>query len=158
MNERWFPDEMPVPAVNAETNGWWEEASKHRLVVERCTDCGRTRHPPGPVCPNCRSTESEWFRLPGTGTVFTFTVVRQAFIPSLAEKIPYVVVALDLDGADGARMVSNLIDIDPADVSIGMRVEVVWEDMGPELALPRFRPVTDPAQPNEPTDPKGTEQ
>jgi uncharacterized OB-fold protein len=37
-------------------------------------------------------------------------------------------------------MVSNLIDIDPSDVAIGMRVEVVWEDMGPELALPRFRP------------------
>ena len=152
MSERWFPDEMPVPAVNAETNGWWEEASKHRLVVERCTDCGRTRHPPGPVCPQCRSMESEWFRLPGTGTVFTFTVVRQAFIPALAEKIPYVVMALDLDGAEGARMVSNLIDIDPADVSIGMRVEVVWEDMGPDLALPRFRPATDPGQP------KGTEQ
>jgi uncharacterized protein len=41
-------------------------------------------------------------------------------------------------------MVSNLIDIDPADVAIGMKVEVVWEDMGPDLALPRFRPVTDP--------------
>jgi hypothetical protein len=47
---------------------------------------------------------------------------------------------VELDGADGARMVSNLIDIDPADVAIGMHVEVVWEDMGPALALPRFKP------------------
>jgi uncharacterized OB-fold protein len=37
-------------------------------------------------------------------------------------------------------MVSNLVDIDPADVSIGMPVAVVWEDMGPELVIPRFRP------------------
>jgi len=144
MSERWFPDEMPVPAVNAETNGWWEAASQHRLVVQRCTDCGQTRHPPGPVCPRCRSTEAQWSELPGTGTVFTFTVVRQAFIPSLADRIPYVVAALELDGADGARIVSNLIGIDPADVSIGLRVEVVWEDMGPELAIPRFRPAGDP--------------
>jgi hypothetical protein len=145
MSERWFPDEMPVPAVNAETNGWWEAAAHHRLVVQRCTDCGRTRHPPGPVCPWCRSTTSEWSELPGTGTVFTFTVVRQAFIPSLADRIPYVVIAVDLDGADGtegARMVSNLVDIDPSDVCISMAVEVVWEDMGPALALPRFRPTT----------------
>jgi uncharacterized protein len=142
---RWFPDEMPVPAVNAETNGWWEAAGHHRLVVQRCASCGATRHPPGPVCPVCRSTDADWSELPGTGTVFTFTVVRQAFIPSLADRIPYVVVALDLDGADGARIVSNLIDIDPSDVTIGMPVEVVWEDMGPALAVPRFRPAPPPA-------------
>jgi uncharacterized protein len=148
MSDRFFPDEMPVPAVNAETNGWWEAAAHHRLVVQRCRDCGRTRHPPGPVCPRCRSLDSDWSELPGTGTVFTFTVVRQAFIPSLADKIPYVVIAVELDGADGARMVSNLIDIDPADVAIGMHVEVVWEDMGPALALPRFKPA-DEARPTE---------
>ena len=57
---------------------------------------------PGAVCPRCRSVESQWSALPGTGTVFTFTVVRQAFIPALTETIPYVVAALDLDGAGGA--------------------------------------------------------
>jgi uncharacterized OB-fold protein len=143
MSERWFPDEMPEPAVSAETVGWWEQAAGHRLVVQRCTDCGRTRHPPGPVCPRCRSTAARWSQLPGTGSVFTYTVVRQAFIPSLADRLPYVVVAVELDGGDGVRMVSNLIDIDPADVTIGRRVEVVWEDMGPELAVPRFRPAGD---------------
>jgi uncharacterized OB-fold protein len=140
MTERWFPDEMPVPAVNAETVGWWEAAAAHRLVVQRCGACGRTRHPPAPLCPRCRSTDWAWSDLPGTGFVFTYTVVRQAFIPSLADRIPYVVIAVELDGSDGARIVSNLIDIDPSDVSIGMPVEVVWEDMGPQLALPRFRP------------------
>ena len=142
MTVRWFPDEMPVPAVNAETVGWWEAAARHRLVVQRCASCGTTRHPPGPICPHCRSTEAQWSELPGTGSVFTFTVVRQAFLPALADRIPYVVIAVELDGGDGARMVSNLVDIDPADVAIGMRVEVVWEVMGPELSLPRFRPVS----------------
>jgi|HubBroStandDraft_1064217.scaffolds.fasta_scaffold161929_2 uncharacterized OB-fold protein len=140
MTGRWFPDEMPDPAVNAETIGWWQEAAAHRLVVQRCGDCHRTRHPPGPICPACRSTVAQWAEVPGTGVVFTYTVVRQAFIGCLADRIPYVVVAVELDGAGGARMVSNLVDIDPADVSIGMPVAVVWEDMGPELAIPRFRP------------------
>ncbi|HEY7946547.1 MAG TPA: Zn-ribbon domain-containing OB-fold protein [Acidimicrobiales bacterium] len=145
MSMRWFPDEMPVPGVNAETNGWWEAAGRHRLVVQRCTACGQTRHPPGPICPRCRSTASEWSDLPGTGSIFTFTVVRQAFIASLAEHLPYIVIAVELDGAGGARMVSNLIDIDPSDVSIGMRVDVVWEDMGPQLAVARFRPASESA-------------
>jgi uncharacterized protein len=139
VTERWFPDEMPMPAANAHTMGWWEAAAGHRLVVQRCTQCGQTRHPPGPVCPNCRATASEWSELAGTGTVFTYTVVRQAFIASLHDKIPYVVIAVELDGAGGARMVSNLVDADPEEVMVGMPVEVAWEDMGPELAVPRFR-------------------
>jgi uncharacterized protein len=140
VTERWFPDEMPMPAASAETVGWWEAAAAHRLVVERCTACGHTRHPPGPACPRCRSTASEWHTLPGTGTVYTYTVVHQAFIPSLSDKLPYAVIAVDLDGAAGARLVSNLVDGDPHEVYVDMPVEVAWEDMGPELAVPRFRP------------------
>jgi len=140
MTMRWFPDEMPMPAANAETVGWWEAAAEHRLVVQRCTACGHVRHPPGPLCPRCRATTAQWWETPGTGRVYTYTVVRQAFIPALADKLPYVVVAVELDGTDGARLVSNLVDVEPDAVRVDMAVEVVWEDMGPELAVPRFRP------------------
>lgn len=136
---RFFPDEMPVPAASAETAGWWEAAASHRLVVQRCEACGRTRHPPGPRCPWCRSGDWAWLTLPGTGTVYTYTVVRQAFLPALAGTVPYVVAVVELDGADGARLVSNVVDADPSEVSVGAPVAVAWEDMGPELALPRFR-------------------
>src|SRR5579863_786048 len=141
MEARWFPDDMPVPAANAETAGWWEAAAEHRLVVQRCTACGRLRHPPGPVCPACRSSDSQWKAVAGTGTVYTFSVVRQAFIGSLQDRLPYVVAVIELDGAPGIRIVSNVVDVDARDVSVGMAVDVVWEDMGPELALPRFRPI-----------------
>jgi uncharacterized OB-fold protein len=143
MTDRWFPDEMPMPAANAETAGWWEAAADHRLVVQQCTSCGGTWHPPGPVCPHCRSTETGWKELPGTGWVYTYTVVRQAFIPALESRLPYMVVAVELDEGEGVRMVSNLVDSDPTEVEIGMRVEVAWEDMGPQLALPRFRRAAD---------------
>jgi len=139
MTARWFPDEMPVPAASAETAGWWEAAAAHRLVVQSCRACGATRHPPGPVCPACRSTAWEWTTLPGTGTVYTYTVVHQAFIPALADTVPYVVAVVELDGGAGTRLVSNLVDVHPAEAAVGARVEVVWEDMGPDLALPRFR-------------------
>jgi uncharacterized protein len=140
VSERWFPDEMPLPAASAETVGWWDAAAAHRLVVQRCQACGATRHPPGPVCPACRSDRAELAELAGTGTVYTFTIVHQAFIPALDDHVPYVVAAVDLDGGAGARLVTNLVDVAPGDVSVGMAVEVSWEDMGPELALPRFRP------------------
>jgi uncharacterized OB-fold protein len=140
MTPRWFPDDMPTPAADAETLPWWEAAAAHRLVVQRCARCGTTRHPPRPVCARCASLEHEWQELDGRGIVHTYTVVHRAFVPSLRAHLPYVVVVVELAGGGGARLLSNLVDCDPAAVRIGMPVTLVWEDMGPALALPRFRP------------------
>jgi uncharacterized OB-fold protein len=137
---RWFPDSMPVPSASDHTLPWWRAAAEHRLVVQTCDECGTTRHPPAPRCFACRAEHHHWSDLPGTGTVYTFTLVRQAFVAALADQLPYVVAAVDLDGSGGVRLVTNVVDCDPAEVHIGQRVEVVWEDMGPELALPRVRP------------------
>lgn len=135
MTARWFPDSMPLPAANAETLPWWEAAREHRLVAQKCSGCGSMRHPPGPICPECSSADSEWTELAGTGTVYTYTVVHQQFVPA---DVPYVVVAVDLP--EGIRIVSNLVDADPNQLEIGLPVTLVWEDMGPELAMPRFTP------------------
>jgi uncharacterized OB-fold protein len=137
---RCFPDDMPTPAASRETLAWWQAAAAHRLVVQVCNRCGRTRHPPGPLCPSCRSFDLGWREVSGRGTVYTYTVVRRAFIPSLADRLPYVVVVVELEGGGGARLLSNLVEADVAAVRVGMPVEVVWEDLGPDLAVPRFRP------------------
>ncbi len=136
---RWFPDDMPTPAASRETLGWWQAAAEHQLLVQRCADCGHTQLPPGPICVSCRSFKRTWHEVSGRGTVYTYTVVHRAYMPSLAEKVPYVVIVVDLEGSGDARLASNLVDADPATVRVGMAVEVVWEDMGPGLALPRFR-------------------
>ena len=130
---------MPVPAFTSDTLPWWRAAAAHRLVLQACQGCGRTRHPPAPICPRCHSRSSAWRELPGTGSVYTFTVVHQAFLPDLAGRVPYVVAVVDLEDGDGARLVTNIVDSPPEDVRVGRRVEVVWEDMGPGLALPRAR-------------------
>jgi uncharacterized OB-fold protein len=136
---RWFPDDMPAPAASRETLAWWQAAAQHRLLVQVCNRCGRTRQPPGPLCPSCRSFDLGWRQVSGRGTVYTYTIVRRAFLPSLADRVPYVVVVVELEGGGGVRLLSNLVDADPETVRVGMPVEVVWEDLGPDLALPRFR-------------------
>ena len=138
MSARWFPDDMPSPAASRETLPWWEAARAHRLVAQRCTGCARLRHPPGPICPHCGSTAADWPELSGRGVVYTYTVVHQQFVPA---EVPYVVIVVELD--EGVRLVSNLVDADPAEVRVGLPVELVWEDLAPDLALPRFRPAVD---------------
>lgn len=138
---RWFPDDMPVPAASRDTLPWWQACAAHRLLVQRCRACGRTRLPPRPLCPECRSFDAEWVEVSGRGTIYTYTIVHRAPVASLRGRPPYVVIVVELDDAGGARLASNLVDAAPERVRVGLRVEVAWEDMGPALAVPRFRPL-----------------
>lgn len=139
MSTRFFPDAMPAPTANALTRPFFEAAREHRLVVQRCRDCGAHRHPPRPMCPACGSFEREWDEVSGAGTLFTWSVVHQPFHPALRAFVPYVVAVVELAGTGGTRMASNLVEAPVDELRAGLPVEVVWEDMGPELTLPRFR-------------------
>jgi len=138
MSERFFPDSMPPPLADSISLAWWRAAAEHRLVVQRCTECEHTRHPPAPVCPECRSSESEWMEVPGLGEVYTYTAVHRPI--AAGQTLPFVVAVVALEGSGGLRMISNVVGVDPDEVEIGMPLEVVWEDMSEELAIPRFRP------------------
>jgi len=141
---RWFPDEMPQPKADSETLPWWRAAAEHRLVVQRCSPCGKLRHPPSPVCPACHSAASDWHELSGRGRVYTYSVVHRPVAAAQRDLLPFIVVVIELEGADGIRLLSNLVDVEPDSVQVGMPVEVVWEDMGAELAIPRFRAASSP--------------
>jgi uncharacterized OB-fold protein len=122
------------------THEFWDACRRRELRLQRCSDCGRFRHPPIPGCPHCGSPRSHWPQVSGRGTVFSYTVVHHAAIPSLASQVPYVVVVVEVEGAEGARMISNLLDTAPEAVSVGMAVEVVWDESQDGFVLPRFRP------------------
>jgi len=138
MSERFFPDSMPPPLANATTLPFWQAAAQHRLVVQRCTACGHTRLPPTPVCPECRSADADWKQLSGRGTVYTYTIVHRPI--AAGQPLPTVIAVIALEDAGGVRMISNVIGTKPEEIAIGMPVELVWEDMTTELAIPRFRP------------------
>jgi uncharacterized OB-fold protein len=92
----------------------------------------------------CQSREYEYTDLPGTGAIYSFTVVRHPLHPDLADACPYVSGVVELDGTQGAgaRMLVNIIDCDPDAVKIGDRVEIVFEHVNEEMSTPRFRPIT----------------
>lgn len=140
MSERFFPDSMPPPLANATTLGFWEAAAEHRLVVQRCTACGHTRLPPAPICPECREEGTEWQEVSGHGEVYTYTTVHRPVAGGM--ELPFVIAVVALEGSGGLRIISNLVRVDPADVRIGMPVQVVWEDMSDDLAVPRFAPAS----------------
>lgn len=135
---RALPGDQVRISTDPSTEPFWIAARDGRLVACRCGACGAFRMPPTPFCPSCRSTDVEWPELSGRATVFSFSVVHG--FPGLPD-IVLVPAVLDLDGAPGARLVADLVDVDPAEVSIGLEVEVTFGDIADGWRLPLFRPV-----------------
>lgn len=120
------------------TEPFWQAAKEERLTACQCGNCGAFRMPPTPYCPECQSHEIKWPTLPGTGTIFSFAICTKAPFPGM-EDLVYVPAVIDLDGAPGARLVTNIIGIDADDVSIGMKVSVDWTSIQEGWKLPIFK-------------------
>jgi len=134
-----FPPDMPLPAITDDTRPFWDACRRRELAIQRCASCGTFRHPPTPVCWKCRGFASDWAVVSGRGTVFTYAVVHRAFLPTLADVVPYIVVVVALDDAPGVRLVSNLVGTKADAVRVGLPVAVVFEDVAPDVTVPRFR-------------------
>lgn len=127
----------PKPAMSADTSFFWEGARNGELLVQQCSSCKVLRHPPGPGCPSCGSLEWAPLTASGRGTVYSYAVHHYPEVPGF--EYPNVVGLIELE--EGTRLISNLVGIAPADVEIGMPVEVFFDEVDDGLTLPLFRPV-----------------
>lgn len=126
----------PAPTADPDTAFYWDGAMAGELRLQRCATCGEIRHPPGPMCPACRSLEFDVVRAGGTGTVFSSFVARYPELPGF--DYPYVVAVVEL--AEGVRVIGNVRDAGTS-VAIGDEVELFFEDHG-DFRLPQFRPAS----------------
>lgn len=141
----YLPSDL-APEPGMDERGFWAHCAERRLMFQRCGDCGLHRHPPTPLCPACQSTHLTWTEAPATATVYSYTIVHHPSHPAMASRVPYNVVILAFAGLDEVRLVSNLVDVPPEQVAIGMRVQLHWEGPVGGCWLPRFRRATgDPA-------------
>jgi uncharacterized OB-fold protein/acyl dehydratase len=133
------PARRPRPAINRDNAFFWEGIDRGELLIQRCASCGRLRHPPGPMCPSCRSLEWDTVVSSGRGVVYSFVVPHHPQVPSF--EYPYVVGLVELE--EGTRLVSNVIGVDPAGVHVGLPVAVEFVAVDDELTLHQFRPTGD---------------
>jgi uncharacterized protein len=132
----------PLPTPTAVSRPFWDAAKEHRLVYQRCRVCGTRVFYPRDVCPGpeCFGIDTlDWAEASGKGWVYAHTISYQPAHPAFADDVPYVFAIVELD--EGVRMNSNVVNVDPKEVRIGMRVEVVWDDVTAEFTLPKFQPL-----------------
>jgi acetyl-CoA acetyltransferase/uncharacterized OB-fold protein len=125
---------------------FWEGTAERELRVQRCEKCGYLQFPPRAACDQCRSLDLGFAVSKGRGTIFSYTVLHGS--RTMKVDAPYAVAAIQLD--DGPRMYGHLVGVEPADLRIGMTVELSWPDDADDdgassvgRVLPAFEPTGD---------------
>ena len=117
---------------------YWAAGRARELRFQRCTTCKAWRHPPGPMCPQCLSMESEWALASGTATLLSWVVVHPPVLPAWKERTPFVVVLVQC--AEGPRTMGNLLGATADDLRMDMPMAV---DFAPSIdgdVVPQWRP------------------
>lgn len=128
----------PAPYIAPEMKGFWAATAEGRLTMPKCDDCSLYVWYPRPFCPACGSTNVTWTDVSGKGTVYTFTIVHRSGVPGYREAGPYVIAYVELE--EGVKVMTNIVGIDPEQVTVGMPVSVVFNDTEQGNALFRFQP------------------
>jgi uncharacterized OB-fold protein len=87
----------PLPAVTDDSAGFWEGTAAGELRIQRCSNCGRLRFPPRPMCPYCNALDHSWDAMSGRGHIWSFVVPHPPLLPAFMEVAPYNVVVVELD-------------------------------------------------------------
>jgi uncharacterized OB-fold protein len=131
-------DPRPVPVPDEVSAPYWAAAARHVLAIPRCSRCGSFAIPPGQACPSCGSTDPEYAyeEVSGAGTVRSWTVIRQSFLPGF--DVPFLLVDVELAEQPELRMIGRLLDGPHARVQAGAAVTVAFEDVADGVSVPAF--------------------
>ncbi len=122
---------ISAPAVNLETQKFWDAAAEGKLLIKKCTACGEPHFYPRGHCPFCFSDKTEWVEASGNGTIYTYSVMRRA-------PIHYAIAYVTL--AEGPTMMTNIVDCDLDSIKIGQAVRLVFKPSEGGAPVPMFTP------------------
>jgi uncharacterized OB-fold protein len=129
----WEP--RPLPDVTPETEDYWSATAEGELPLGECGACGFLFHYPRGHCPDCFYDDVSITAAAGTGTIYSHSEMES--VPGWPEAtLPLRLAMVQLD--EGPRLLTNLVDSDPAEIRVGAPVEVVFQETEADLAVPTF--------------------
>ena len=135
----------PVAIPDDESRPFFDGARQGVLLLRRCRACAEFMSPTGgigtplrPRCASCFSADVEWAPASGRGALYSFALMHQVYDPAFADEVPYNIAVVELD--EGVRLTTNVVGCANEELEIGMPLEVTFERVSEEVAVPRFRP------------------
>ncbi|HEY8985118.1 MAG TPA: Zn-ribbon domain-containing OB-fold protein [Streptomyces sp.] len=120
------PQRYDIPEDDAFTRPYWEAAARGRLLIRRCTACGRPHHYPREFCPHCWSEDVVWEEASGRASLYTWSTVHRNDLPPFRERVPYVAAVVELE--EGPRVMTEVVGCTSAELQPGMELAVVFRE------------------------------
>jgi uncharacterized OB-fold protein len=140
-------DYVPLPDLADErTAEFFAGAARGELVIPRCDVCAAFCWYPEVACPRCGGEAFTWTRVSGRGRLYSWAVVRRAFLPAFEEMVPFVTALVELDDDAAVRIVTYVVDSDPEALAADQPVEAVFRPLsfptvpGKAVPVPMFVP------------------
>jgi uncharacterized OB-fold protein len=137
MSEFHIDPGVPPPVPDEASEPFFTAAAHGELLMQNCEHCGAWMVPVKPMCVECMSTHVSWSQASGQGTLYSWTVVHQAFHPAFRELVPYQLGTVELE--EGPRIVTSIGGIERP--TVGMPVRVAFDVLSNGTAVPRFQAV-----------------
>lgn len=129
--------EKPLPQPTPTSQPYWDGLRARRVMLQYSPSSDQWVHYPRNRAPGTLADDLEWREVSGEGQVYTFTVARRPTAPAWAEDTPQMIAVVELD--EGPKITTELVEVDPDAIRIGMRVKPVFQDEG-AVTLLRFAP------------------
>ena len=129
----------PLPEMEGLTKEFYDFCRQGELRFQRCSNCNAFRHVPREICSECNSFDWQWVASSGRGSVYSWTVVERALHPDFIDATPMAPVIIELE--EGVRMLSNIVNMAPQNLTMGMPVQVEFKAVTDTVTLPLFQAI-----------------
>jgi uncharacterized OB-fold protein len=128
---------MPVPTPL--TKPFWDALAEHKIRIQFSPSLGEYIFYPRPLAPRTLADDLEWREISGAGTLYTYTVATRPPAPHFANEGTLVLAVVQWD--EGPKFSTELVNIAPEDVRVGMRVRPVFCDYpDADITMLRYEP------------------
>ena len=138
-------DDFPLPDVDDPLSApFFAGAAKGVLLIPRCDACSAYVWYPQEACPADGGALS-WTPVSGRATLFSWAVVRRAFLPAFEDKVPFVTALVALDEDPAVRLATYVVDTDPDALMPDAPVAVEFRELsfstvpGKSVSVPMFK-------------------
>ncbi len=122
--------DKPMPVPTPTTQPFWDGLRQHKVLLQYSPSTERWVFYPRVLAPRTLSDDLEWREVSGGGALYSYTVARRPTAPPWADSVPQLLAIVELD--EGPRISTELVNVEPEQIKIGMRVRPVFADEGDE--------------------------
>jgi uncharacterized OB-fold protein len=119
-----FDKPMPIPTPT--TQPFWDALAEHRIRIQYSPSAQQFVFYPRVLAPGTLADDLEWREISGAASLYTFTVAYRPVAPHFAAELPQLLAVAQWD--EGPRFSTELVNAEPADLKVGMRLKPVFFD------------------------------